>query len=99
MGMMAIWVMWPEPFEQTFVPPSKGGSIWNLASFDPVVLEETMFENVYIHTYIHKHLHTDDGGLPILSADQWAFGSGELNIVESDVKPEQTTTTKRFKAS
>ena len=58
MGMTAIWVMWPEPSEQTFVPPSKGGSIWNLASFDPVVLEETMFENVYIHTYIHTYINT-----------------------------------------
>ena len=32
MGMAANLVMWPEPFEQTFVPQSHGGSIWNLAS-------------------------------------------------------------------
>ena len=32
MGMVAILVMWPGPFKQTFVPPSQGGSIWNLAS-------------------------------------------------------------------
>ena len=28
MGMAAILVMWPGPFEQTFVPPSHGVSIW-----------------------------------------------------------------------
>ena len=46
MGMAAILVMWPGPFEQTFVPPSLGVSIWNLSSIDPVVSEEKMFENV-----------------------------------------------------
>ena len=51
MGMAAILVIWPGPFEQTFVPPSKGGSIWNLASIGPVVSEEKMFENVDIQTY------------------------------------------------
>ena len=52
-GMAAILVMWPGPFEQTLVPPSQGGSIWNLASIGPVVSEEKMFENVDI-----KHTHT-----------------------------------------
>ena len=33
MGMAAILVMWPGPFEQTFVPPSHGGSTSNLALF------------------------------------------------------------------
>ena len=42
MGMAAILVMWPGPFEQTFVPPSQGDSIWNLASISPVVSEEKM---------------------------------------------------------
>ena len=55
MDMAAILVMWPGPFEQTFFPPSHGGSIWNLASIDPVDSEEKMFENVDIHT--------DDRGL------------------------------------
>ena len=32
MGMVAILVTWPGQFEQTFVPPSHGDSIWNLAS-------------------------------------------------------------------
>ena len=46
MGMAAILVMWPKPFEQTFVPPSEGVSIWNMSSIGPVVSEEKMFENV-----------------------------------------------------
>ena len=46
MGMAAILVMWPGPFEQTFVPLSQEGSTWNLASIGPVVAEEKMFENV-----------------------------------------------------
>ena len=51
MGMAAILVMWPGPFEQTFVPPSQGGSTWNLALIGLVVSEE-MFENVdNTHTY------------------------------------------------
>ena len=44
MGMAAILVMWPGPFEQIFVPPSHGDSIWNLASIGPVVLEKKMFK-------------------------------------------------------
>ena len=51
MGMVAILVMWPGPFEQTIVPPPQGGSKWNLASIGPVVSEE-MFENVD-NTYTH----------------------------------------------
>ena len=38
--------MWPEPFKQTFVLQSHGGSTWNMASFGPVVSEEKMVENV-----------------------------------------------------
>ena len=55
MGMAAILVMWPEPFEQTFVPLSQVGSLWNLASIGPVVSEEKMFENVDIHTPTHTY--------------------------------------------
>ena len=56
MGMTAILVMWPGPFEQTFVPPIQGGSAWNLVSISPVVSEEQMFENVdNIHTFIHTY--------------------------------------------
>ena len=38
MGMATILVMWPGPFEQTFVPPSHEDSIWNLVSIGPVFL-------------------------------------------------------------
>ena len=44
MDMAAILVMWPGPFEQTFVHPSYGDSIWNLALIGPVVSEEKMFK-------------------------------------------------------
>ena len=44
MGVAAILVMWPEPFEQTFVPASQGVSICNLNLIGPVVAEEKMFE-------------------------------------------------------
>ena len=46
MGMAAILVMWPGPFEQTFIPPSHGGSTWNLASIGQAVSKEKKFENV-----------------------------------------------------
>ena len=46
MGVAAILVMWPGPFEQTFVPASLGVSIWNLSLIGPGVSEEKMFENV-----------------------------------------------------
>ena len=44
MGIAAILVMWPGPFEQTFVPPSHGDSLWHLALIGPVVSEEKMFK-------------------------------------------------------
>ena len=44
MAMAAILVMWPGPFEQTFVPPSHRSSIWNLTLIGPVVSEEKMFK-------------------------------------------------------
>ena len=46
MGMASILVMWPEPFEQLFVPSIPGGYIWNLVTIGPVVLEEKSFEIV-----------------------------------------------------
>ena len=41
MGMAATLVMWPGLFEQTFVLPSHGGSIWNLTLIGQAVSEET----------------------------------------------------------
>ena len=44
MGMAAILVIWLLPFEQTFVPPSHGGSIWNLTLIGQTFSEEKMFK-------------------------------------------------------
>ena len=44
MGMAAIIVMWPGPFEQFFVPPTHWGYIWNLVTIGPTVSEEKSFE-------------------------------------------------------
>ena len=46
MGMVAILVMWPTPCEQTFVPPSHWGFIWNLALIGPAVLEKKTLVSV-----------------------------------------------------
>ena len=46
MGMAAMLVMWPGPFEQLFVPKSPRGYIWNLVTIGPVVSEEKSFEIV-----------------------------------------------------
>ena len=81
MGMAAILVMWPGTFEQTFVPPSKGVSIWNLSSIAPVVSEEKMFENVDGRTDDGRTTDgrtTDAGVTGILIAHLGAFDSGEL---------------------
>ena len=43
-GRVAILVMWPRPFEKSFVPPSHEDSIWNLASIGPVVSEKMLKE-------------------------------------------------------
>ena len=44
MGMEAILVMWSGPFEQTFVPPSHGGSVGNLTLIGQAVSEEIFKE-------------------------------------------------------
>ena len=67
MGMAAILVMWPGPFEQTFVPPFQGGSSWNLTLIGPVVSEEKMFKESGRQRPTY----------------QWAFGSGELKSKEN----------------
>ena len=46
MGMAAMLVMWPRPFEQLFFPKGRGGCIWNLVAIGPVVSEEKSFEIV-----------------------------------------------------
>ena len=49
MAMAAILVMWPGPFEQTSVPLSHGGIIWNLTLIGQAVSEENMFIEDYLH--------------------------------------------------
>ena len=44
MGMAAISVMWPGPFEQTFVPSCYRGAIRNLTLIGLVVSEEMFKE-------------------------------------------------------
>ena len=44
MDMVTILVMWPGPFEQTFVPPSHWCSIWNLTMIGQAVSEEMFKE-------------------------------------------------------
>ena len=72
MGVVTILVMWPAPFEQTFISTSQGDSIWNLSLIGWVVSEEML-----------KMLmdgRTNDGVTGILIAHPWAFVSGELII-------------------
>ena len=70
MGMGAILVMWPEPFEQFFVPPTPGGYIWNLVTIGPVVTEEKSFEIVVGRRRTTEPVYT--------ISSPGAFGSGEL---------------------
>ena len=46
MGMAAMLVMWPGPFEQFFFPKVPGGCMWNLVAISPVVWDEKLFEIV-----------------------------------------------------
>ena len=55
MGMAAMMVMWPRPFEQFFFPKGPGGCIWNLVAIGPVVSEEKSFE------IVDGRRTTDDG--------------------------------------
>ena len=62
MGMAAMLVMWPRPFEQLFFPKGPGGCIWNLVAIGPVVSEEKSFEIVDGRTTDGRR--TDDGAFP-----------------------------------
>ena len=67
MGMAAMLVMLPRPFEQLFFPKGPGGCICNLIAIGPVVSEEKSFEIVDGRTTGDGRT-TDDGqrSLPIL---------------------------------
>ena len=69
MGMAAMLVMWPRPFEQLFFPKGPGGCIWNLVAIGPVVSEEKSFETV-------DGRRTTEPAYTISSPG--ALGSGEL---------------------
>ena len=69
MGVAAILVMWPRPREQTFIPPSHWGSIWNLAL---IGFGEKIFEN--------GGPTTDTGPCLYYKLTSESKGSGELII-------------------
>ena len=46
MDLVAILIMWHNPVALSFIPPSYGGSTWNLASIGIGVFKEKNFENV-----------------------------------------------------
>ena len=77
MGMAAILVMWPRPFEQLFFPKCPGGCIWNLVAIGLVVSEEKSFEIVDGQTDGRQmDGRTTEPAYTISSPG--AFGSGEL---------------------
>ena len=83
MGVAAFLVMWPGPFEQNFVPPSHGGSIWNLTLIGQAVSEEKMFKKCGRRrtTDDRRRTTTDDGRQRptyTISSPNEPKGSGEL---------------------
>ena len=72
MGVAAILVMWPRLHEQTFVPLSHWGSIWNLALIGQAVLEKKVFENG------GRQTEEDDGPWLYYKLTNDSKGSGEL---------------------
>ena len=46
MGLAAILINEPQPFEQIFKPPSTEGSTWNLKKTGPGVSEKKLFKCV-----------------------------------------------------
>ena len=76
MGVAAILIMWPRPRQQTFVPLSHWGSIYNLALIDKAVLEEKIFENGRRRTAGRRR--TDDGPWLYYKLTNEPKGSDEL---------------------
>ena len=66
MGIMAILVMRPGPFEQIFNLPMLGCCILNLIEIGPAVSEQKFFEKVDINVYTISFSR--------------GFGSGELKM-------------------
>ena len=61
MGMAAMLVIWPRPFEKFFFPKGPGGCIWNLVAIGPVVSKEKSFEIVDGQRTTYDVRRTDDG--------------------------------------
>ena len=78
MGVVAILVMWPRRREQTLVPPSHWGPVWNLALIGPVVLEKKIFEN---GGRTVDGQRTDDGPWLNYKLTNEPKGSGELKTI------------------
>ena len=70
MGMVAILVMWPGAFEQTFVPAPHRSSIRNLTLIGSVVSDEKMFKECGRWRPMEAYLS--------YKLTKSAFGSGEL---------------------
>ena len=87
MGMAAILVMWPGPFEPTLVPPI-------LRSL------HMKFEFNWPRGYRGEDFwncgRTDARVTGILLAHQWAFGSGELKMGEEWIIPNTCTAEAAF---
>ena len=71
MGVVAILVMWPGLFEQAFVLPSHGGSIWNLTLIGQAVSEEKKLKEC-------GWQRTDNGACLHYKLTYEPKGSGEL---------------------
>ena len=84
MGVAAILVMWPRCPEQTFVPPTHGGSTWNLASIGQALLEK-IFENGGQTDANGRR--TDDGACLYYKRTNEPKGSGELKKTHKSNEP------------
>ena len=78
MGMAAMLVMWPRPFEILFFPKGPGGCIWNLVAIGPVDSEEKSFE--IVHGRRKDDGRTMEPACTISSPG--AFGSDELKKLQ-----------------
>ena len=78
MGMGAILVMWPRPFEQFFFPKDPGDYKWNLVAISLVVTEEKLFEIVDGQTTDRQMMEP-----AYTISSPGAFCSGELKTLEA----------------
>ena len=81
MGMAAMLVMWPRPFEHFFFPKGPEGCIWNLVAIGPVVSEKS-FEIVDGRRTTYDGRTTEPA---YTISSPGAFGSGELKFHAEEV--------------